>query len=132
MPDSSATKMLKLQTQLTIVSYHQANKPRWQENCFWKMIPCTTEMGSKCQCSHNAGLQVAIGTVKDTGKKPGLQFDFNILLSAHFCCSAGHICYHRNNSCFHSAKISVITGYLLRSFLARAISKMLDQFLKTN
>lgn len=36
-------------------------------------------MGSKYQSSHNAGLQVAIGTVKDTGKKPGLQFDFNIL-----------------------------------------------------
>lgn len=89
-------------------------------------------MGSKCKCSHNAGLQVAIGTVKDTGTKPALQFEFNILLSANFCCSAGHICYHRNNSCFHSAKFSVITGYLLCSFLAIPISKMLDWFLKTN
>lgn len=89
-------------------------------------------MGSKCKCSHNAGLQVAIGTVKDTGKQPGLQFDFNILLSAHFWCSAGYVCYHRNNSCFHSAKFSVITGYLLCSVLAITISKMLVQFLKTN
>ena len=48
-----------------------------------------------------------------------------------FCCSAGHIRYHRNNCWFHSARFSVITeSCLLCSFLA--ITKMLDQFLKTN
>lgn len=37
-----------------------------------------------------------------------------------FCCSAGYICYHRNNCWFHSARFSVLTGCLLHSILVTA------------
>lgn len=108
---------------MTIVSYHQANKLCWQENCVYKVTPCRTEMDSGCYGCRSSRSST---TSKNLSHNLISTFCFQFIFSF----SADQIYYHRSNCWFHSTQFSFITGCLFHSFLTRV--KMLDGSVKTN